>query len=51
VAENVFFTDGPFLYLVGAGWPVTETSPPTRAALTAAAKKLYARVRGHPPPR
>lgn len=48
VGENVFFADGPFLYLVGAGWPITEKSPPTRAALIAAVEKLYARVHGHP---
>ena len=44
--ENVFFTDGPFLYLVGVGWPTSAAKPPTRAALIAAATKLHARVRG-----
>jgi hypothetical protein len=46
VAENVFFTDGQFLYLVGAGWPTSDAQPPARAQLVAAAKKLYARVHG-----
>jgi hypothetical protein len=48
VGENVFFADGPFLYLVGAGWPITDKSAPTRAALIVAVKRLYARVHGHP---
>jgi len=44
--ENLFFTDGPFLYLVGVGWPTSIAKPPTRAALITAATKLHARVRG-----
>jgi hypothetical protein len=46
VAENVFFADGPFLYLVGAGWRFADTSPPTRAQIVAAVTKLYNRVHG-----
>jgi hypothetical protein len=48
VGENVFFADGPFLYLVGAGWVAGEKDPPTRAGVIAAATKLYRRVHGHP---
>jgi len=44
--ENVFFADGPFLYLVGVGWPTGVAHPPTRTGLVAAATKLYGRVRG-----
>jgi len=40
----VFFTDGPYLYLVGVGWAVGESHAPTRAGLIAAATKLYTRV-------
>jgi hypothetical protein len=47
-AENIFFADGPFLYLVGQGWSSGDKAPPTRAGLIAAVKKLYARVHGHP---
>jgi hypothetical protein len=47
VAENVFFADGPFLYLIGAGWPTSDKQPPSRAQLVAAAVKLYRRVHGH----
>ncbi|HVM56932.1 MAG TPA: hypothetical protein VMT74_05675 [Gaiellaceae bacterium] len=46
--ENVFFADGPFLYLVGVGWPTAGAHPPTRAGLIAAATRLYKRVHGHP---
>jgi hypothetical protein len=46
--ENVFFADGPFLYLVGVGWPTSGTHQPTRAGLIAAATRLYERVHGHP---
>jgi len=46
--ENVFFTDGPFLYLVGVGWPTAGAHQPTRAGLIAAATRLYRRVHGHP---
>ena len=46
VAENVFFADGPFLYLVGAGWPTSDKQPPARAQLVAAATRLYRRVHG-----
>jgi hypothetical protein len=48
VAENVFFADGPFLYLIGAGWPTSDKQPPARAQLVAAATKLYKRVHGRP---
>ncbi len=49
VGDNVFFTDGPFLYLIGAGWAMSDKKPPTRAGLIAAANNLYKRVRGRPP--
>jgi hypothetical protein len=48
VGENIFFADGPFLYLVGQGWSSGDKTPPTRAGLIAAVKKLYTRVHGHP---
>jgi hypothetical protein len=48
VGENVFFTDGPFLYLVGQGWSTVDKPPPTRADLIAATTRLYARVHRHP---
>jgi hypothetical protein len=48
VGENIFFADGPFLSLVGQGWSSGDKTPPTRAGLIAAVKKLYARVHGHP---
>ena len=48
VGDNVFFTDGPFLYLVGEGWAIGDKNPPTRAGLVAAVKKLYERVHGRP---
>jgi len=44
IGENVFFTDGPYLYLVGVGWAVGEPHAPTRAGLIAAATRLYTRV-------
>jgi hypothetical protein len=43
--DNVLFSDGRFLYFVGVGW--STGSKPARAALIAAAEKLYKRVRGH----
>jgi hypothetical protein len=49
IGENVFFADGPFLYLVGQGWAMGDTHAPTRAGLIAAVKRLYHRVHGHPP--
>jgi hypothetical protein len=48
--DNIFFSDGPFLYLLGDGWAYGAPNPPTRARLLAAAMSLYRRVRGHPPP-
>ena len=48
VGENIFFADGPFLYLIGQGWPSGEKNSPTRAGLIAAATNLYRRVHGHP---
>lgn len=48
IGENVFFADGPFLYLVGQGFAMTDTNPPTRAGLITAVKKLYQRVHGRP---
>lgn len=50
VGENIFFADGPFLYLVGAGWSAGIGNPPTRAGLIAAVTKLYERVHGRPAP-
>jgi hypothetical protein len=41
---NVAFAKGRYYYLVGAGWPSGTSSPPTRAALIAAALHLYHRV-------
>jgi hypothetical protein len=49
VGDNVFFTDGPFLYLIGAGWAIGDKNPPTRSGLIAAVKTLYHRVHGRPP--
>jgi len=48
VGDNVFFVDGPFLYLVGEGWSLRDKDPPTRAGLIAAVRKLHERVHGHP---
>lgn len=42
--ENVAFTKGAYYYLVGVGWRTGIPSPPTRAALVAAAQRLYGRV-------
>jgi hypothetical protein len=44
--DNVYFSDGNFLYLVGQGWSSRDKKPPTRSALIAAVQKLYARVHG-----
>ena len=44
--ENILFADGRFAYLVGDGWG--NGAKPAHAALIAAARKLYARVHGHP---
>jgi hypothetical protein len=49
VGDNIFFADGPFLYLVGNGWAQGVKDPPQRSNLIAAATKLYTRVRDHPP--
>jgi hypothetical protein len=48
VGENIFFADGPFLYLVGQGWSSGDKNPPTRAGLIAAVTTLYRRVHRHP---
>jgi hypothetical protein len=48
VGDNIFFADGPFLYLVGTGWAMNDPNPPTRAGLIAAVRKLYGRVHGRP---
>jgi hypothetical protein len=48
VGENIFFADGPFLYLVGQGWSTADKTPPTRASLIAAVMALYGRVHNHP---
>lgn len=44
--ENIVFASGPFQYLVGAGWSQGSTAHPTQAQLSAAALRLYRRVRG-----
>ena len=49
VGDNIVFSDGPFVYLVGNGWDAQAKNPPARARLLAAAMSLYKRVRGHPP--
>jgi hypothetical protein len=46
VGDDVYFADGPFLYVVGQSWSRADKRPPTRAGLIAAVQKLYARVRG-----
>jgi len=43
--DNILFSDGRFLYFVGVGW--SNGGKPARAALIAAARTLYKRVRGH----
>jgi hypothetical protein len=48
VGENIFFADGPFLYLVGQGFSGAATHPPTIAGLITAVTTLYRRVHGHP---
>lgn len=48
--DNIVFSDGPFLYLLGDSWVTGATNPPARARLVAAAMKLYKRVHGHPAP-
>lgn len=48
VGENIFFADGPFLYLVGQGFSSGDKHPPTRAGLITAVTTLYRRVHGHP---
>ncbi len=44
--ENIAFAKGSYYYLVGAGWPTGAKSPPTRADLITAARRLYDRVAG-----
>jgi hypothetical protein len=46
--DNIFFTDGRFLYFLGDGW--SAGGKPARAALLAAAQTLYKRAHGHPTP-
>jgi hypothetical protein len=46
--ENVLFTDGPFLYIVGYGWYGSVVHNPRHAALIDAARTLYTRVGSHP---
>jgi len=45
--ENILFTDGPFLYVLGYAWQ-GRVQNPTRSSLVDAATRLYKRVRGHP---
>jgi hypothetical protein len=47
--DNIVFTDGPFLYLVGDGSATKATTTPPRSRLLAATLRLYKRVRGHHP--
>jgi hypothetical protein len=44
--RNVGFTDGPFFYLVGAGWSGGTSNGVSRSALSAVALALYHRVHG-----
>lgn len=46
--ENIYFADGPFLYLVGQGSSSVGKNQPTRAGLITAVTTLYRRVHGHP---
>lgn len=48
--HNVVFSDGPFQYLVGIGFPVGAEDAVTRAQVIAAATALYRRVHGHSAP-
>jgi hypothetical protein len=48
VGENIYFADGPFLYLVGQGFSSVDKNQPTRAGLITAVTTLYRRVHGHP---
>jgi hypothetical protein len=45
--DNITFADGPYVYLVGQGWGVNIRPAAPRAALVAAAQRLYRRVHGH----
>jgi len=45
--RNVGFTDGPFYYIVGAGWLGSSSNAVSRAQLIAAALVLYQRVHSH----
>lgn len=42
--HNVAFADGPYYYLVGAGFAIGASNPPSRAQVVAAATALYRRV-------
>jgi hypothetical protein len=44
---NVGFTDGPFYYIIGAGWLGGSRNAVSRAQLIASALVLYRRVHGH----
>jgi hypothetical protein len=45
--RNVGFTDGPFYYIVGAGWLGNSSNAVSRAQLISTALVLYKRVHGH----
>ncbi len=45
IGDDVLFTNGPYVYLVGAAWPAGVRSSPSRASLIAAVQHLYRRVR------
>lgn len=45
-SDHILFTDGKFTYHVGFHWGAG--TKPARAALIAAAQKLYKRIHGHP---
>ena len=48
IGENIYFADGPFLYLVGQGFTSVDKNPPTRAGLITAVRALSRRVHAHP---
>jgi hypothetical protein len=47
---NVYFTDGAFQFLVGAGFSTTASKKPSKAKVISAAAALYRRVHRHPAP-
>jgi len=43
-AINIAFADGPYYYIVGAGWQPGQPQPPTQSTMIAATQRLYSRV-------